>query len=173
MVSPHLNSVFVRIHKSTVRRHSTIFFHEHHKNLARELIILSSDNRLKAETTLNNVCVYTAMPVCSWTRAMVIKSFLTQQVKSIQRAGEELEITCTSSLPSFHSKLLLSIFLVFLQVRKTKCKQTLENNKLLGKISHLTAVATEHELNWYEIMLFTSTSFCSLGSPTLRGPQHL
>lgn len=100
---------------------------------------------------------------------MVIESFLTQQVKPIQIAGKELEITITSSLPSFHSKLLLSISMVFLQVRKTKCKQTLQNNKLLGKISHLTAVATEHELNWYEIMLFTSTSLCSLGSSGLRG----
>lgn len=47
--------------------------------------------------------------------------------------------------------------------------QTLENNKLLEKISHLTAVATEHELNWYEIKLFTSTSLCSLRSRGLRG----
>lgn len=91
------------------------------------------------------------MPVCSRTRALVIKSFLTQQVKPIQTAGEELEITITSSQPCFHSKLLLSLFMAFLQVRKTKCKQALENNKLLGNISHLTAIATEHELNWYKL----------------------
>lgn len=105
---------------------------------------------------------------------MVIKSFLTQQVKHIQTAGEELEITITFSLPSFHSKLLLSIFMVFLQVAKTKCKKTLENNKLLGKISHLTAVATEHELNWVRnYAVYKHTPLFSGKSSGLRGPQHL
>lgn len=170
MVSPHLKGVFVKIHKSTMERYSTYFFMSIIKEFRKETNYSSSDNRSTAGTTLNSGCVYTDMPVCSWTRAVVIKSLLTQQVKPIQTAGKELEITITSSPLCFHSKLLLSLFMAFLQVRKAKCKQALENNKLLGKISHLTAVATEHELNWYEITLFISTSFCPLGSPRLRGP---
>lgn len=85
-----------------------------------------SDNRLKTGTTLKNVSIQTCLFVAE---LELWSSFLTQQVKPMQTAGEELEII-TSSPAYFHSKLLLSLFMVFLQVRKTKCKQILKNNKL-------------------------------------------